>query len=110
MITYERILRQSPVDNRRHWQFRQRRAQEVPGLGHPRDPHLLARREEAGRHAPPPPGAVSGAGRQGEVLHRQRAQQDVRGRGDARSGLCVRCSRAQTGPLMRVLPDGGHPH
>ena len=73
--TYERILRQSPVDNRRHGQFRERRAEEVPGLGHPGDPHLLARREEAGRHAPPPPGAVPGAGREGEVLHRQREGQ-----------------------------------
>ena len=50
-----------------------------------RDPHLLARREEAGRHAPPPAGEVARARLQGALLHRRRPQrQSVR---DAMHGV-----------------------
>ena len=100
-ILNERIQRQSPVDNRRHGQFRERRAPSLPGQRHQGDPHLLEGREEAGRHA------SHAAEPEGEVLHRERAQQGERGHRDERRGLRVRCSRPEAGPELRVLPDGG---
>ena len=100
-ILNERIQRQSPVDNRRHGQFRQRR---VASLSCPRpqgDPHLLEGREEAGRHA------AHAAEPEGEVLHRECSQPRERRHRDGRSGLCVLGCGVEAGPELRVLPDGG---
>ena len=69
---YVTFQKQNFINHRRHGQLRQRRAQEIPGQRHQGDPHLLARREEAGRHA------SQASEPQGQVLHRQRAEQAVR--------------------------------
>ena len=100
----EHVHWQDAADHRRHRHLRQRRAAPLPAERHRRDPHLLARREEAGRHAAP-------LGRPAhQVLHRRRAQRaEPQGR-DGRGGLRLPRRRAQAGALVRVLPDRGGAH
>ena len=69
-----------------------------------------ARREEAGRHAPPPAGEEPRARLQGAVLHRRRSRRPVRARRDARRGLHLPRRGPEAGPILRVLPHGGRAH
>ena len=103
-IIYVNLQRQNPPHHRGHGQFRQRGAAPFPGFRHQGDKDLLARREEAGRHA------ARAAEPEGEVLHRQRAQQGLGRRRDARRGLRVLRGGAEAGALVRVLPPGGDAH
>ena len=102
-------VRKNPDDYRRDRQLRERGPEALPQDGHRGDPHILARREEAGRHAPRVPGEVPGRRGQDQVLHRRCAQPRERPLRDAGHGLHLPCRRTQAGPQLRVLPDGNFP-